>query len=481
LNLKKATVGAPQASDTDANSFLMTFTPKAAGTYPAKVLFRSLGLVPDLRVYALKATMSVAPTTTRLEFQLPARQSTVQEIPLVNSGDADWSLACTLAGSKCFSGPTSLAVPAGQTRAYPLKFSPTWICRETATLTIRNTATGDAFEYQLEGEGEEPLAEGHTAIACKAREKVKHVFEVRNYSPAAQTFEVESDMLNVQGPSRVAIGARAVAPYELEISPQSGGTYTGSLTFKAPSGEYMWYTMELTVSAPAEEDTIELRTVVRQAVSVEITLSNPLDEELQFDVLIRGEGLLGDPLFALAPRETGAYTLFYSPLVAQEHAGSVAFINARAGEFWYRLQLAAEAPPAVRVPELACMVGGSARATVTVENPLGEDVVLVAEVSNRRNFGVDPPRVALPPYGRAEVGFSYTPSSLSEVETGRAVLRHRRLGAWVYELRGRGELPGVMPEQAVTATVGEPQSHVFTFRNPFGEALTADMVMRSGD
>jgi len=435
----------------------------------------------DLRIYSLKAQVAVIPTTTSLDFKIPARQTAVQDIPLINSGDVDWSLSCKLEGSRCFSGPTMLQIAAGESKSYPLKFTPYWICKETATLTIRNSVSGDAFEYKLSGEGEEPLAEGHTTISCKAREQMTQVFQVKNHSKQERTFTVESDMLNVQGPSEITIKGGATVPYQLDICPQSGGTYTGSLTFKAPNGEYMWYTMEIQVAAPAEEDTIELFTVVRQAVSVEITLSNPLDEELQFDVFLQGDGLLGDPVFALAPSETGPYTLFYSPLIAQEHSGSIAFINDKAGEFWYKLQLAAEPAPPVHVPEMSCMVGASTKVTVQVENPLGEDVTLSAEVENRRNFGIDPVKILIGPYGSSDVTFFYTPSSLTETESSKIILRHRKLGSWVYKLSGRGEMPGVMAEQSVAATVGEPASHVFTFRNPFGEALAVDMVMRAGD
>ncbi|CAN0528509.1 unnamed protein product, partial [Ectocarpus sp. 8 AP-2014] len=99
------------------------------------------------------------------------------------------------------------------------------------------------------------------------------------------------------------------------------------------------------------EDKVAISTVLRQAVSVEISLSNPLNEELQF----MGEGLLGDATFTLDPLASATYTLYYSPLRVQSHSGSVTFSAEAVGQFWYRLELRADPCPPVRcVPMRTC-------------------------------------------------------------------------------------------------------------------------------
>lgn len=52
--------------------------------------------------------------------------------------------------------------------------------------------------------------------------------------------------------------------YPLLITPQLGGTYTGSITFTAPTGEYVWYTLEVTVDSPLQDRSIDLSAVVRK-------------------------------------------------------------------------------------------------------------------------------------------------------------------------------------------------------------------------
>ena len=60
----------------------------------------------------------------------------------------------------------------------------------------------------------EPLAEDHVVILCQARERTDHEFSVRNNSNRDTTFEVESDILHISGPSHV----RAVPLPDLLLS-----------------------------------------------------------------------------------------------------------------------------------------------------------------------------------------------------------------------------------------------------------------------
>ena len=78
---------------------------------------------------------------------------------------------------------------------------------------------------------------------------------------------------------------------------------------------------------------LTVSSTVRQAVQVEIQVENPLDEPIEFDVIHDGDGLLGDPLLLLAPKEVRVYQLIYSPLQAGSAKAAVSFINDKVGEF----------------------------------------------------------------------------------------------------------------------------------------------------
>ncbi|CAN0472668.1 unnamed protein product, partial [Ectocarpus sp. 12 AP-2014] len=240
--------------------------------------------------------------------------------------------------------------------SYPLTFSP---MRATEQDFVSKLVLADLkdkgkpvkFDFDLRGTAEEPLAEGHRVVRCSARERVEQVFELKNVTGKDMEFAVDSDLPGVSGSPGLTVPAKQEAEYTLSICPPFGGVFTGSLTFTAPGGIVVWYTVEVQASNPMEEDKVAISTVLRQAVSVEISLSNPLNEELQF----MGEGLLGDATFTLDPLASATYTLYYSPLRVQSHSGSVTFSAEAVGQFWYRLELRADPCPPVRcVPMRTC-------------------------------------------------------------------------------------------------------------------------------
>ena len=116
-------------------------------------------------------------------------------------------------------------------------------------------------------------------------------------------------------------------------------------------------------------------------------------------------------------------------------------------------------------------VGRSVTQMVTLENPTGMAVQLTSNVDNRRNFSVSPGQLQLPPYGKAEAMVEYTPSALAQPQKGLLSYSHPKLGEWLYEVMGTGELPTTMDTVEVPVPINQTQSQSFAFRNPFPVAL----------
>jgi hypothetical protein len=85
-------------------------------------------------------------------------------------------------------------VKKGMTESFLLTFKPTWVCEVTGTLTLKNESTKEEYEYELKGIGEEPLAEDHIVLSCKARETCSHDFEIENKTDKALTYTVWTDL-----------------------------------------------------------------------------------------------------------------------------------------------------------------------------------------------------------------------------------------------------------------------------------------------
>lgn len=74
--------------------------------------------------------------------------------------------------------------------------------------------------------------------------------------------------------------------YQMKVSPQVGGLYTGQITFyeKDNRNRFFWYTVCINTERPRQEKTVELVSQIRKAVAFDVQLNNPLDEPVTFEV-----------------------------------------------------------------------------------------------------------------------------------------------------------------------------------------------------
>lgn len=285
-------------------------------------------------------------------------------------------------------------------------------------LTLHNKNTGEVYEYELKGFGEEPLAEDHIVLNCKARETTKTFFEIKNPTEKQLTYTVWTDLQNAVGKKEFQIKPKDSYKYELAITPLLGGVYTASITFQDNEERFMWWTVEVRTDSPKPERTVDLKAFIRKAATAEIFLNNPLNEPISFEVFYSGEGLLGDSVFSLEPKSIGTYNLIFSPLMAGDFSGTIGFLNEKVGEFWYDLNLIAEENPPASLELLECELGKVASHFVNLENPTGNELLLDYRNSNPTNFEVIPDKIILPPYETQKICIQYSPSNLDVVESG---------------------------------------------------------------
>jgi len=465
----------------------LEFWPKEPGVYPCTVTLTS---DTDIRIYQIEGTGTAPNTHCSLNFHTQARKHVTQEIPIVNPTDREWAIKPTFSHTTGngheFDGPREfIAKKKGATGQatvtnYALTFKPDWVCDIKAQLVLHNAGTSETYEYDLHGVAEEPLAEEHVVIRCEAREKTSHMFTVRNYAAMPATFEVESDLVHISGPSSLQVEGRGSNEYELVFQPLQAGQVTGCIMFRdTHTGHFTWYTVELMTLPPKPQQMLSLTCVVRQAVAVDIQLVNPLDDVVVFEVALNGEGLLGEAEFVLAPKETATYELVFSPLLPSRSKGTAVFFNEVVGEFWYDLDLLAEPAPPEELPALQCELGRTAQTTVTIDNPTGSEVILKHKSTNKINFKVLQQRIVLPPLESTTITIEYSPSSLGVQEEAQIVFEHAAVGQWVYKAQGIGLPPLEARKVTVVAQVNRPMSSTITFKNPFLETIHAFIVLES--
>lgn len=462
----------------------LEFRAKEPGVYPCTVTLTS---DVDVRCYSIEGTGTAPNTHCALNFQTQARKAITQEIPIMNPTEREWAIKPTFVqNGNEFDGPREFIAKKKQangqatTTCYKLTFKPDWICDVKAQLTLHNAGTNETYEYELHGVAEEPLAEEHVVIECQAREKKTHKFLVKNHSNTQATFEVESDLVHISGPSSITIESKGEGDYELTFQPLQAGSVIGCIMFRdTQTGHYSWYTVELVTLPPKPQQMLKLTCVVRQAVAVDIQLVNPLDDVVVFDVALNGEGLLGEAEFVLAPKETATYELVFSPLLPAMTKGTAVFFNDVVGEFWYDLELVADQAPPEELSQLECELGRIAQVAVKIDNPTGQEVVLKHRSTNKINFKVIQQRVLLPPLESTTVTIEYSPSQLGNREESSIYFEHPSVGQWIYKVSGIGLEPREARQVQVVAQVNRPVSQTITFKNPFLETIHALIVLEA--
>jgi hypothetical protein len=382
----------------DLNKIILQFAPKNPASYPCLIILKSPDKT-DIRVIEVIMTAIPQMIKAQLEFVVPARGNVAQEIPIVNNSERDWVVKANLTGDKDKNGTFNinlkeLHVKRKSTNCFVLSFKPLWVCELEAKLVLNNATTNEIYEYDLKGIGEEPLAEDHIVLTCKAREMTTHNFDIKNTtSEKPQVYRVETDLNNVTGTDNFKVKARETYKYAMSITPILGGVYTGSITFYDNEDRFIWYTVEVRTDSPRPEKCLDLKSYIRKAVGVDISLDNPLSETITFEVYYNGEGLLGDTSFNIEPSRAATYELIYSPLRAGKYTGTIGFLNEKVGEFWYDLNLTAEENPTVNLDLFECELGKVATQFVNLENPTGQEIAVDYKCSNATNFEIIPEKI----------------------------------------------------------------------------------------
>ena len=361
----------------------------------------------DVRRYRVTVNALPKPIKAVIEIACPARETIVQEIPIVNPSDRDWTIKLQLTSDSVPGGggalfqllnlcnqsqlnvddsqgvvkvPTlkgggvqrDILVKRKSTVSLQLTFAPKWICKAEGHISMQNHMTNDNFDYKLVGIGEEPLAESHISLKCQARQTTRKEIPFVNKSPKVVEYRVETDLMNASGVTKFSVPPHSTYTYMLTVTPMLSGQYTGSVTFLNDEGEYVWYTVMLDTESPRAERDYELITQVRKPIAFDIELNNPLvDEQVTFEVSINGKDLIGEKQFTVLAGTSSTYELIYLPLVTGKEHANIGFIHSRLGEIWYTLTLISEERQSTRLPIIKAELGKQEAIEVLLENPTG--------------------------------------------------------------------------------------------------------------
>lgn len=138
--------------------------------------------------------------------------------------------------------------------------------------------------------------------------------------------------------------------------------YKFKSTFKAKdSGEYLFYTFQITVEDNPEVETLVLESPIRESVSQSVILENPTDQEVEVNraqFTIQNEYVEIHPESQVfKPHESREFQIRYLPLMISESEAEMSLRNPVLGDFHYKLVLKGLAPTSQRSLAFKCALG----------------------------------------------------------------------------------------------------------------------------
>ena len=91
----------------------------------------------------------------------------------------------------------------------------------------------------------------------------------------------------------------------------------------------MWYSLRLTVSEAPPIGSLNVSATVRQAVALQVQISNPLHDALTFDLTYDSDQLVGPDVLALKPKESREFEFFFAPLIEGDSQALITFSSFR--------------------------------------------------------------------------------------------------------------------------------------------------------
>jgi hypothetical protein len=473
-------VSTDKTYDQQTQTLYLKFSSKSVQTVETDLVIKNLDKYNDIRIYRLIIKVKPKNIFGTMLFNCPANQEIIQTIPFHNLNDKECILKIDISqipNKGYFSIVSEKRIPKGKTEIISLKFCPIERINIKGTVNIKNTLTGEQYEYKIEGKVDDPLAEDMITIDCPVRKEERRKIMFENTYDDEVTYRVETDLCDVlSGPEKFSVKGKSKYEYEFTVRPLLGKIYFGKLTFKPEKmNTYKWYTIKIQSKSILENDVIQMKTQIRKTIYVDILLENPLNERILYDVEYEGNFLNGERLVSIEAKKTKNYRLYFSPLKVGYSDGLIHIYNEKIGERIVKLILNSEESKPVYVDTMIAELGKFTEYSLILENPLDEEVEVYVNQSNKSQFEVIPEKIIIPENSGREIIVKYTPSQLEHAEDCRIIFDTVSIGKWEYYFKGKGSFPSAMAKTVISSYVGGSVSGNVIFKNPFNDKISINV------
>ena len=173
--------------------------------------------------------------------------------------------------------------------------------------------------------------------------------------------------------------------------------------------------MRIEAKSKIQAQTIEMRTLIRKGVYIELNLENPTNTPQVFLVDFDSDlYLFGEKEIKIEANSSMVYKLLFAPLRVGVWENVMLHVyNDRVGEFLYKLKLISENQPVVTSEVIKAELGKYVDYPIMLENPTMEEIEVKYTNSNKKLFQVLQEKIFLPSGVNKEILVRYTPSTSS--------------------------------------------------------------------
>ena len=455
-----------------------------------------------------------------LQFSARVREVQTQSVTVANPSANPWHLQPTIS-NEFWSGAPFLDIPAKGSATYELVYCPLSMTQlpdttppaeaadaadgegaavveaaaESGVVVVRPAEhrgqcffalpDGTGILYNLVGDATEPETAGELEQTGPAKQRMTFVLPVKNWLKKAQRFKVKwnDDTVRFTGSPLIDVPALGSRDYKLSFTGfKEEECADTTVTFQnQDTGEFVFYNVSASCTAPIVMRTIKLKTAVRQPTQYLLTIENPLGKEGVVTFPEENWWKCDDSavkvkrLSDMMGATEGTYEVEYRPLVPSGTNGAakeatLVITSVELGDYIFTLDLSARPAASERALHFKAALGASHVQTFRFRNYVqGAPTTYTCTVGNPDSFEMDDSVTveASPDWNGTdgEITINFEPLSLGEVRDTLRITSPDG-GEFVCMLYGHGIAP--LPQGPFLIPDGS--SHTVEFKNVFNDA-----------
>ncbi|KAJ3159463.1 hypothetical protein HDU86_001781 [Geranomyces michiganensis] len=411
-----------------------------------------------------------------LKFSAPVRQSDAKAIPITNKTSTHWHVR-PIIDNEFWSGHEVIDIEPGQTKAYDITFTPL----ETLGLGDGGRHEGSVFFplpdgtgmlYKLYGVADKPVAAGNITRDVPSKTQYTEILPVANWLKRPQRLKVTWEVAKpdpsvvLKGHEFLDLPALFSKDYKLSFYAYREGITMVKVIFKnETTQEYLFFNIAFRSTSAGVIATHELVTTVRQSITKDLPISNPLSVPVTFNASCNSPDITMPHSLIVQPKTEVVLPIDFLPVQARETSARLTLQSTELGMYQYDLRLVSNPAGPEHNLQFKVPLGTSQTQTFRFMSFAKVKTEYTCRLDSA-DFTVE--KTVLAPASSTTSGVevsldvTYEPSRLGDTRT-QLVLSSTTGGDYVCPLSGHCTMP--KPQGPISVKPGTPS--LVPFRNVF--------------